>query len=157
MAARSLQRLFDEYSSHHRNPTNVLVHWICVPVIFFSVIGLLASLPPADMPLLGPVPWAKTVIGVVLVFFYLPRSLAMMAAMALWSLFCLMVAIYLKAHAPWPLWAICLVLFAVAWIGQFWGHKIEGQKPSFLKDLIFLLIGPAWLMAKVMKKVGVSF
>ena len=37
-------------------------------------------------------------------------------------------------------------LFVLAWIGQFYGHKIEGKKPSFFKDLQFLLIGPVWCM-----------
>jgi uncharacterized membrane protein YGL010W len=40
----------------------------------------------------------------------------------------------------------------LAWIGQFYGHKIEGKKPSFLKDLEFLLIGPLWVIQKVGKK-----
>lgn len=154
---RSLQSLFDEYSSHHQNSTNVLIHWICVPAIFFSVIGLLASIPPGELPWIGRVPWAKLVIGVALIGFYLPRSLTMMLAMAIWSYACLWLAKYLGAHAPWPLWAISLVIFAAAWIGQFYGHKIEGKKPSFLKDLTFLLIGPAWLMAKVMKRVGIAY
>ena len=37
-------------------------------------------------------------------------------------------------------------IFVVAWIGQFYGHKVEGKKPSFFKDLQFLLIGPVWCM-----------
>jgi uncharacterized membrane protein YGL010W len=56
-----------------------------------------------------------------------------------------------------PLWAIALIVFVVAWIGQFWGHKVEGKKPSFFKDLQFLLIGPAWLMHFIFKKLGISY
>ena len=41
------------------------------------------------------------------------------------------------------------MVFVLAWIGQFIGHLIEGKRPSFFKDLQFLLIGPAWLMAFV--------
>lgn len=48
-----------------------------------------------------------------------------------------------------PLLPIALAIFIVAWIGQFYGHKVEGQKPSFLKDLIFLLIGPLWVLEKI--------
>jgi uncharacterized membrane protein YGL010W len=56
-----------------------------------------------------------------------------------------------------PVWQICLALFVLAWIGQFIGHKIEGKKPSFLKDVVFLLIGPAWLMSKVYKAAGQKY
>ena len=48
-------------------------------------------------------------------------------------------------------------VFVVAWIGQFIGHKIEGQKPSFFQDLQFLLIGPAWLLSFIYKKIGVKY
>ncbi|MCJ8276003.1 MAG: DUF962 domain-containing protein, partial [Bdellovibrionales bacterium] len=45
-----------------------------------------------------------------------------------------------------PLFAIALAVFVLAWVGQFIGHKIEGQKPSFLEDVQFLLIGPLWVI-----------
>jgi uncharacterized membrane protein YGL010W len=61
-------------------------------------------------------------------------------------------------HLGWaPLWQICLGLFVVGWVGQFVGHKIEGQKPSFLKDIQFLLIGPLWLLAAVYRRVGIPY
>jgi uncharacterized membrane protein YGL010W len=47
-------------------------------------------------------------------------------------------------------------LFVIAWIGQFVGHHIEGKKPSFFKDLQFLLIGPAWCLDALYKKVGIN-
>ena len=55
------------------------------------------------------------------------------------------------------LFTISLVLFVVAWIGQFIGHKLEGAKPSFFKDLQFLLIGPAWLLSFIYKKMGIAY
>ena len=48
-------------------------------------------------------------------------------------------------------------LFVLAWIGQFIGHKVEGKKPSFFKDLQFLLIGPAWLMSFVYRAAGLRY
>jgi uncharacterized membrane protein YGL010W len=47
---------------------------------------------------------------------------------------------------------VYLTLFVIAWMLQFYGHYKEGKKPSFLKDLHFLMIGPAWLMAKIYKR-----
>lgn len=157
MPARSIQQWFDEYGESHQDQTNKLIHWICVPTIFFTVIGLLAAIPPLHLPYIGMVPWAKLAIGAVLLLFYLPRSITLMVGMAIWSYFCLWLAKYLDAHAPWPLWLICVVLFVAAWIGQFYGHKIEGKKPSFLKDLQFLLIGPAWLMGFIYRRMGIPY
>ena len=52
---------------------------------------------------------------------------------------------------------IYLLIFIIAWVGQFIGHKIEGQKPSFFEDIQFLLIGPAWIISFIYKKMGINF
>ena len=157
MAKRTIQQWFDLYGESHQNGTNKLIHWICVPTIFFCVIGLLASIPPAQMAYLGRIPWSKSVVAAVLMGFYLPRSLPLTVGMAAWSYACLAMSKYLQDHATWPLWTICLALFIVAWIGQFIGHRIEGKKPRFLTDLQFLLIGPAWLMGFIYRRLGIPY
>lgn len=157
MPLRSIQSWFDAYGESHRNATNKAIHWICVPTIYFCVIGLLASIPPSDLPYIGKFPWSKLAMGAALLFFYLPRSLTLTIGMALWSAGCLWFAMYVAAHATWPLWAISAVLFTAAWIGQFYGHKIEGKKPSFLHDLQFLMIGPAWLMGFIYRRLGIPY
>ena len=42
---RSINDWFGSYSDDHRNPTNRLIHWICVPEILWAVIALLWLLP----------------------------------------------------------------------------------------------------------------
>jgi uncharacterized membrane protein YGL010W len=77
--------------------------------------------------------------------------------MFLFSALSLAIANFLAIVSPIPLWIICLSIFFVAWIFQFYGHKVEGKKPSFLKDVQFLLIGPAWLMHFIYKKIGLAY
>ena len=55
------------------------------------------------------------------------------------------------------LWIPMLVLFVIAWVGQFIGHNHEGKKPSFLKDLQFLMIGPAWTMSHLFKALNIKY
>jgi uncharacterized membrane protein YGL010W len=88
---------------------------------------------------------------------YFPRSRPIAIGMTLFTFLCFALALALEKHAAWSLWAICLVLFALAWVGQFIGHHIEGKKPSFLKDLAFLMIGPAWLLAKLYRRFGIAY
>ena len=52
---------------------------------------------------------------------------------------------------------VYITVFIFAWIGQFIGHKIEGKKPSFFEDIQFLLIGPAWLLSFIYKKIGIKY
>ena len=63
---------------------------------------------------------------------------------------------YLESFTP-PLWKTSLIIFIVAWIGQFIGHKIDGKKPSFLEDIQFLLIGPLWLLSFIYSKIGIKY
>ena len=157
MATRSIQDWFDAYGVSHQNPTNKLIHWICVPTIYFCVVGLLWSIPLPDAPpFSGAHLVAKVAVGLVALF-YLRISLPIMIGMLAWSVLCLAVCSYLDLYAPWPLWAICLSLFVLAWIGQFYGHRIEGKKPSFLDDLQFLMIGPAWLLGFIYRRLGIPY
>jgi uncharacterized membrane protein YGL010W len=83
-----------------------------------------------------------------------PLMFAMLVAFVLLGL--ITEALY-RVLGPAGLMWTAIAVFVAAWIGQFIGHKIEGRKPSFLTDLAYLLIGPAWLAAKVMRKVGVAY
>jgi uncharacterized membrane protein YGL010W len=64
---------------------------------------------------------------------------------------------WLERSSAVPMWSICVLAFVVAWIGQFIGHAIEGKRPSFFKDVQFLMIGPLWLLADVYRRLGIRF
>ena len=157
----TMQQWLDAYGVSHQNPTNKLIHWICVPLIFYSIIGLLASIPAAFLKDQFPIamqPYVHwgTVLVVLGLVFYFVHSITILIGIALFSFFCLyLVTIFQKLSLP--LWASSLLIFVAAWIGQFYGHKIEGKKPSFFQDLQFLLIGPAWLLHFIYKKVGLKY
>jgi uncharacterized membrane protein YGL010W len=157
MAARSIQQWFDAYGESHRNPTNKLIHWICVPTIYFCLVALLWSIPGWPSTPWLPSGWAAMSALLLVALFYVRLSIPIMFGMALFSGLCLLLSAWLDTHADRPLWSIALVLFVAAWIGQFYGHKVEGKKPSFLDDLQFLMIGPAWLMGFIYRRLGISY
>ena len=157
-AKKSADQWFAEYGESHQNHTNELIHWICGPVIFACVFGFIWSIPVPEA-WQEPVPWFNWVLvamAVVMVF-YVRLSPALSAGMLFFMSVCYSVLVILELSAPWPVWKISAVAFVLAWIGQFIGHKIEGRKPSFFKDVVFLLIGPAWLMSSVFKKIGQKY
>ena len=159
---RSIHDWFAEYSVSHQNHTNKAIHYICVPAIFFSVIGLLASIPAGFLQSLVPPAFAPfahwgTVVIILGLLFYLRLSFAVFVGMLVVCVLSLLGNYYLARLNILPLWIISLFIFAVAWVGQFIGHKIEGKKPSFLKDLAFLLIGPAWILGFVYRKLRIKY
>lgn len=150
---RTMQDWLDSYSNDHQNPTNRLFHWFCVPPIVWSVIALLWAIPvPATLFRPGTVAVAVMVLAF---YWYWKHShrlaIALLIAFALLGL--LTNLLYYRLGAASLCW-LAIGVFVVAWIGQFIGHLFEGRRPSFLTDLSYLLIGPAWLMAKLLRGLG---
>ncbi|HEX7964494.1 MAG TPA: Mpo1-like protein [Gammaproteobacteria bacterium] len=154
---RSAESWFNEYGESHRNPVNKRVHWVCVPLIMLSVLGMLWSAPrPAAFAAVSPyLNWATLLILASLLYYFL-LSVRLGAGMLLVS-FGMVLVLGLLARLPWPLFWTSVAIFVAAWVGQFVGHKIEGRKPSFFKDLQFLLIGPVWLLADLYRRLGFTY
>lgn len=157
-----MQQWLDEYGESHQNGFNKTMHWICVPAIFFSVIGLLWSIPSQFLShwfptMLAPYVNFATLVLLLGLVFYLRLSWGMFFGMLLVTLVVILGIRALEVSQIAPLWQVSLIIFVVAWIGQFWGHQVEGKKPSFFKDLQFLMIGPAWLLSFVYNKLGLKY
>ena len=151
----TIQQWLSEYGESHQNHTNKTIHWVCVPAIFFAIVGFLYSikLPFYFGELQINVAMAVLVLVTV---YYFSLSKTLWIGMFLFGSFCLLVCYLIEMYFFMPLWAFSLLVFAAAWVGQFYGHKVEGKKPSFLKDIQFLMIGPAWLMSFIYQKLGVK-
>ncbi len=159
---RPVDSMIEEYGESHQNPTNKAIHWFCVPAIFFSTVGLFWSIPRGPLAGMLPAPydvylnWA-TVGLLFTTLWYLKMSVSLAMGMVGVSVAMVCACLGVVAVTTAPLWQTSLFVFVVAWIGQFVGHKIEGKKPSFLKDLQFLLVGPMWLMHFIYKRVGIAY
>jgi uncharacterized membrane protein YGL010W len=152
---RSMRDWLDSYSGDHQHPTNQVLHWICVPLIVWSAIAMLWTAPvPAS--LLRPGAWA--VFAIVLAFtWYWKHShrlgAALLIVLGLFALSCF--ALFQQLGAM-HLLQLGIGVFVLAWIGQFIGHLFEGRRPSFFTDLAYLLVGPAWLMDKLLRRLGLK-
>lgn len=158
---KTIQEWFDEYGESHQNEKNKFIHFICVPLIFFSIIGLLSCIPSLSLYKLLPsslLSYAHfgTFLVIFGLLFYVRLSVPITIGMFIVSLLSLII-ISLISETGVRVWLVMLIIFTVAWIGQFYGHKLEGKKPSFLKDLQFLLIGPAWILGFLYRKMGIQY
>jgi len=152
---KTIQQWLSEYGESHQDHTNKTIHWICVPSIFFSITGLLYSIK-LPFAISGITLNVAMVVMILAVFYYISLSRTLWIGMLLFAVFCLWLSNLIESSGIMPLWLFCVIIFVVAWIGQFYGHKIEGKKPSFFKDIQFLMIGPAWLMSFIYKKLGIG-
>jgi uncharacterized membrane protein YGL010W len=140
---RKVDELFLRYGESHRNKVNEAIHWICVPLITWSVLAALWAASPAV---------AYVGIGLAVAFY---AWLSTRIAVGMLALFALMV--YPLTLLGSNTLAVAAAVFVVAWIGQFIGHAIEGRKPSFFEDVKFLLVGPAWLLHFIYRRAGIPY
>ncbi|MCS0583427.1 DUF962 domain-containing protein [Massilia pinisoli] len=141
---RTIDVLLDQYSDSHRNPTNELIHFVCVPVIVFTLLGILWSI--------HAVLAVAAVVAALVYYFRLSPPFAF--GMLLMSAVMLALLALMPAGTVLPL---SIAIFVVAWVGQFIGHKIEGKKPSFFDDLRFLLIGPLFVLGFLYRRFHVAY
>jgi uncharacterized membrane protein YGL010W len=140
---RKVDELFARYGQSHRHPANKAIHWICVPLITWSLLGLLWAATPAAAYLL---------VGIAVAFYLwlsVPLALGMLGLVA--------VMIYALLLLGPHVLTVSIAVFVGAWVGQFVGHVIEGAKPSFLEDVKFLLVGPLWLLGFIYRRFGIAY
>ena len=150
---RPIDRWFASYSADHVNPTNQKIHYFAVPLILWTVTALLWCVPvPGTWFSAGL--WAAIAAFAAWMFYYRasrPLGFGMLAVLiALLWLNRWLHAVIGTTHMV----QLAVAVFVLAWIAQFIGHRIEGKKPSFLTDLVYLLIGPAWILGKVYRRFG---
>ena len=143
-APRTIDTLLAQYGESHLNPTNEVIHFICVPVIVFSLLGLVWSIHPL----------AAVAVSLASLRYYFKLSRPFAMGMLLMSATMLVLLLALPPATVLPL---SMAIFVLAWIGQFIGHKIEGRKPSFFDDLRFLLIGPLFVLGFLYRRLHLDY
>jgi len=140
---RNVDQMFERYGEFHRNPTNKAIHWVCVPLIVWSLLGMLWAV--------SPIAAYVAVAAAMLFYAWLSPSLAV------GMLGVLMLMIYPLTLLGGRVLVVCVAVFIAAWIGQFAGHLIEGRKPAFIEDIRSLLVGPAWLLGFIYRRLGIAY
>lgn len=141
---RDIDTLLGKYSESHLNHTNEIIHFVCVPVIVFSLLGILWAIHPL----------AAVAAVAASMAYYIKLSKNFAIGMGVMALFMLGILALLPPGIILPL---SIAIFILAWIGQFIGHKIEGKKPSFLDDLRFLLIGPLFVLSFLYRRLKLAW
>ncbi|MES2323210.1 MAG: Mpo1-like protein [Pseudomonadota bacterium] len=144
MQPRTIDTLLAKYSESHLNHTNELIHFVCVPVIVFTLLGLVWAVHPLAA--------VAVTLGSLVYYFQLSKPFAV--GMLVMAAIMLALLSLIPQQAVLPL---SIAIFVLAWIGQFIGHKIEGKKPSFFDDLRFLLIGPLFVLSFLYRRLNVAW
>jgi uncharacterized membrane protein YGL010W len=137
---RRVDALLAEYGRAHRTAGNLACHAAGITLIVFGILAALRAVPIGGA-------WTASEVLVSLGFlFYLtldvPLALALLAAL---------VALDLAARAAGS-WRLGLVAFAAGWVFQAVGHGVyEKNSPAFFRNLVHLLVGPAFLVNEALR------
>lgn len=140
---RRVDALLAHYGQSHQNPSNAAIHYGAIPLIMFSLCGLMFAVHP----------WLAYAFIAASMVYYARLSWVFFGVMCIWSV---LIVGALHAMGAQVLWA-CVLIFVGAWVAQFIGHKIEGKKPSFFEDLQYLWVGPLFVLSKPMRKLGIRW
>lgn len=141
---RNIDILLARYAESHRNHTNEIIHFVCIPLIVLSLLGILWAIHPV-------VALATTLASL---FYYIKLSPQFAVGMGVMSAVMLGILAIMPEYTVLP---VSIAIFVVTWIGQFIGHKIEGKKPSFFDDLRFLLIGPLFVLSFLYRRLNFAY
>ncbi len=142
---RRVDRLLAHYALSHQHPTNERIHYTAIPCIMLSLVGLLYVASPM---------LALVFLGASLLYYWRLSTVFLITMMAVTVV---MLAIIATLNAKHILLPVCLMVFVVAWIFQFIGHRIEGKKPSFFEDVQYLWVGPLFVLSRLFIKLGVRW
>jgi uncharacterized membrane protein YGL010W len=140
---RKIDTLLANYGKSHMNPTNEIIHFVAIPLIMLSIVGLMYALHP----------WVAFAFMAASLVYYARLSTVFLVAMVVWST--LLYALILMMGDK--VWQTSLLIFVGAWIAQFIGHNIEGKKPSFFEDIQYLWVGPLFVLSKLFVKIGIHW
>ena len=142
---RRVDALLNHYGLSHTHPTNELIHFVAIPAIMLSLVGMMFAVHPAIAVLF----FAASMV------YYARLSWRFTACMLLVSSMILAAVDALDARGL--LLPASVAVFVIAWIFQFIGHRLEGKKPSFFEDVQYLWVGPLFVLSKLFLRLGVRW
>jgi uncharacterized membrane protein YGL010W len=140
---RRIDQLLAHYGESHQHPVNERIHFIAIPLIMLSLLGLIFCLHP----------WLAYGFMAASMVYYARLSGVFLAAMGVWSVL-LLALVHAMGDARLPL---CVAIFVGAWVLQFIGHKLEGKKPSFFEDVQYLWVGPLFVLRPLLQRYAIAW
>jgi uncharacterized membrane protein YGL010W len=160
---RPVDAQLDLYSAFHKKPANRAINYVCIPLILFSILGFVWSVPFPHIGFLGSyngyLNWASFLIAFA-VYYYLKLSPVLSYLMLIVFFgfaYGIIEIIAVQNTGGFVLPQMCLVIFVAANIAQLVGYRIEGNKPTAVESLKFILIEPIWLLSLVLKRYKIRY
>ncbi len=147
----------ERYESSHRDLAHPWIFWVSVPMVIVGTVGLLWNLPiPAEFHAISPLlNWGSTFLMVTAVYYFI-ISLSLAIGLLPFVLAVAFVHVWLPQTDYSPL-RVSTGLFVAGVIGLWMGHRDERGLSPIFEDFQTVMIGPAWLLSLLYKRLGLPY
>ena len=147
----------ERYEANHRNLTYPWIYWAAVPMVVVGTVGLLWNMPiPSQFVEISPLlNWGSAFLMVAAVYYFI-ISLSLAIGLLPFILGVASIQLWLQQSEFSPL-RVTVGLLTAGIIGLWLGHRNEHGFRAMLEDLQTIMIGPAWLLSVIYRRVGIPF
>lgn len=147
----NLERLLSQYAAYHLDRSNIVTHFVGIPLIVFSILCLTAR---AGVDISGVSITLALALIVLSTLYYISLDKLFGILMLILFILAYPLAVKIAALPMWNWLGASIGVFVVGWVFQFIGHYFEKKKPAFVDDLIGLAIGPLFVLAEFVFLLG---
>ena len=145
------------YEETHSDLTHPGVYWAAVPMIVLGTVGLLWLLPTPDeffdiSPLLN---WGSAFLMVTAVYYFI-ISVSLAIGMLPFILGVATFQVWLANSDYTPL-RVTVTMLVAGVIGLWLGRFKKGNMGAVFQDLQLMMIGPAWLLSVIYRRIGIPY
>jgi len=152
-----IENWLERYEQGHRDLHNPIVYWAGVPMVVLGTVGVLWHLPtPVEFFRISPLlNWGSAfLMATTIYYFIISLSLAIgmlpfllgIAALQLWL-----------AGSGLPATGVSVALLAAGTVGLWLGRRGPGRLRALWQDLQLMMIGPAWLLAVIYRRLRIPY
>lgn len=144
---KTLVEQMSVYAAYHRDPTNKAIHFLFVPLIIWSAMGLLVQLGGLRLGALEVT--LAHAIAVVLLAYYMRLDFQLGVAMVFLFTFLLVTVLQVDAALGASSWMLFAAVFVGSWVAQAVGHSaFEHRRPALADNLFQVFVAPIFVVAE---------
>ena len=145
------------YRDNHQNLCWPWLFGMAVPAVILGTVGMLWNLPvPEEFTAISPLlNWGSTFLMAAAIYYFilsLPLAIGLMPMMVGVGFFHLWLQ-----RSDWPAFAASAGLLVAGICGLWVGHGSNERLRAMTEDLQTVMIGPAWLLSVIYRRLGIPF
>lgn len=159
-----LEFYFDKFAAAHQNPANKLIYTTFIPLLIFSLLGIMWTIPFPYIKFLGQYNqyfnWSSFLLAFMVLYYYFKFSpmLSYFVMLILFGFYYIITQLlaWQKAGGP-DFGLLSLGIYFISFIALFIGYQIEGKKLSWEYRMKNILIAPIFLLHLVLKRFKIRY